>query len=682
MDNIKVMSVFGTRPEAIKMAPLIKKLEQTQGIESIVCVTAQHREMLDQVLEIFDLHPQYDLNIMQPRQTLATITTKALNGLSEVMQQVKPDLVLVHGDTTTTFSGALGAYYNQIKVGHVEAGLRTYDKYQPFPEEINRCLTSQLTDLHFAPTALAKQHLLKENIKQDAIFVTGNTVIDVLQTTIERNYHFTVEQLNQIDFENKKVIAITAHRRENIGQPLQNICRAVKRIVEEHEEVEVVYAVHKNPAVSETVHTILGGHHRIHLLEPLDLKDMHNLMSRSYFVMTDSGGLQEEVPSMGKPVLVLRNVTERPEGIDAGTLKLAGTQEQTIYDMAYTLLHDKKEYEKMAKAKNPFGDGNASDRIVKSILYYFGRTHNRPEDYSIEKKPEMGGYEVKKERMSVLNMLEKGIITAEEAERLLLALNGTPKAAEREGVSDIVNQAINKAGGVINTFAKALGKQAEKLEPKVKDVAEKVSEKASVIKDDAKTYAEKLREKKAKAKEEKQQYVDDINDINDIDDMDDIDFEEEIEVVKLEQKEEQKEEEQKENKKGVVTKLFTNLSDTAEQIQGHVKERASETKEFIGKVKELRQDMKKEKMEETQSEQTQQIEEEQTVAEENAPEQTPEEIEASNYLKKADKGMESVQSQLQQIDDMEAFLKNAFGEDVDWEEEDDETQEGEKKEEE
>ena len=322
MDNIKVMSVFGTRPEAIKMAPLIKKLEQTQGIESIVCVTAQHREMLDQVLEIFDLHPQYDLNIMQPRQTLATITTKALNGLSEVMQKVKPDLVLVHGDTTTTFSGALGAYYNQIKVGHVEAGLRTYDKYQPFPEEINRCLTSQLTDLHFAPTTLAKQHLLKENINEKNIFVTGNTVIDVLQTTIEKNYHFTVEQLNQIDFENKRVIAITAHRRENIGQPLQNICRAVKTIVEQHKDVEVVYAVHKNPAVSETVHTILGGHCRIHLLEPLDLKDMHNLMSRCYFVMTDSGGLQEEVPSMGKPVLVLRNVTERPEGIDAGTLKL------------------------------------------------------------------------------------------------------------------------------------------------------------------------------------------------------------------------------------------------------------------------------------------------------------------------------------------------------------------------
>lgn len=383
MDTIKVMSVFGTRPEAIKMAPLIKKLEQTEKIQSIVCVTAQHREMLDQVLEIFDLHPQYDLNIMQPRQTLAMITTKALNGLSQVMEEAKPDLVLVHGDTTTTFSGALGAYYNQIKVGHVEAGLRTYDKYQPFPEEINRCLTSQLTDLHFAPTALAKQHLLKENIKENNIFVTGNTVIDVLQTTIEQNYHFSVEEINQIDFAHKRVIAMTAHRRENIGKPLENICKAVLKIVQEQEDVEVVYAVHKNPAVSEPVHAILGNHKRIHLLDPLDLKDMHNLMSRSYFVMTDSGGLQEEVPSMGKPVLVLRNVTERPEGIEAGTLKLAGTEQQNIYQLANTLLHDKKVYQQMAQAKNPFGDGKASERIVNSILYYFGKSQKRPEDYII-----------------------------------------------------------------------------------------------------------------------------------------------------------------------------------------------------------------------------------------------------------------------------------------------------------
>lgn len=654
MDNIKVMSVFGTRPEAIKMAPLIKKLEQTEGIESIVCVTAQHREMLDQVLEIFDLHPQYDLNIMQQRQTLASITTKALNGLSDVMQQVKPDLVLVHGDTTTTFSGALGAYYNQIKVGHVEAGLRTYDKYQPFPEEMNRCLTSQLTDLHFAPTALAKEHLLKENVNPNTIFVTGNTVIDVLQTTIEQNYHFTVEELNHIDFEHKRVIAMTAHRRENIGQPLENICRAVKRIVEEHQDVEVVYAVHKNPAVSETVHTILGNHARIHLLEPLDLKDMHNLMYRSYFVMTDSGGLQEEVPSMGKPVLVLRNVTERPEGIDAGTLKLAGTEEQDIYRFANILLKDKQQYEKMAKAKNPFGDGNASERIVKSILYYFGKAQNKPEDYIILKKPEkQGGYDMKKERMSILNMLEKGIITAQEAERLLLALNGTAKTPEREGINDFVNQALNKAGNAINAFAKVVGQQAEKLEPKVKNVAEKVTEKACVIADDAKTYADKLREKRAKEKEEEQQ---DIDDMNDTDNMEYTDCEEQQQT-----EETVCEEQQQENKKGVVTKLFSNLTDKAELIQDHVKEKATETKEFIGKVKELREDMKKEKLE---------CEQEQNMESEEYEEKTEEN--QSDYLKKADKSMENIQSQLQQIDAMESFLKNAFGEEADWEEEEEE----------
>lgn len=655
MDNIKVMSVFGTRPEAIKMAPLIKKLEQTEGIESIVCVTAQHREMLDQVLEIFDLHPQYDLNIMQQRQTLASITTKALNGLSDVMQQVKPDLVLVHGDTTTTFSGALGAYYNQIKVGHVEAGLRTYDKYQPFPEEINRCLTSQLTDLHFAPTALAKEHLLKENVNPDTIFVTGNTVIDVLQTTIEQNYHFTVEELNHIDFEHKRIIAMTAHRRENIGQPLENICRAVKRIVEEHQDVEVVYAVHKNPAVSETVHTILGNHSRIHLLEPLDLKDMHNLMYRSYFVMTDSGGLQEEVPSMGKPVLVLRNVTERPEGIDAGTLKLAGTEEQDVYRFAYTLLHDKQQYEQMAKAKNPFGDGNASERIVKSILYYFGKAQKRPEDYIILKKQQkQGGYDMKKERMSILNMLEKGIITAQEAERLLLALNGTAKTPEREGVNDVVNQALNKAGSAINTFARAVGKQAEKLEPKVKNVAEKMTEKACVIADDAKTYADKLREKRAKAKEEEQQNMDDT---------DDMEYTEYADSEQPQQQTEETvyEEQQQENKKGVVTKLFSNLTDKAELIQEHVREKATETKEFIGKVKELREDMKKEKIE---------CEQEQNVNAEQDEEQSEEN--QSDYLKKADKNIKDMQSQLQQIDDMESFLKNAFGENGNWEEEDEE----------
>lgn len=384
MNKLKVMSVFGTRPEAIKMAPLIKQLEKEKQIESIICVTAQHREMLDQVLAIFELKPNYDLNIMRPRQTLAGITTLALNGLSEIIAEAKPDIVLVHGDTSTTFAGALAAYYNQVKVGHVEAGLRTYDKYQPYPEEMNRKLTGALTDLHFSPTVLAKQHLLKENVDENNIYITGNTVIDVLQTTIEKKYQFAVEELNHIEYTKRRVIAVTAHRRENLGEPLKNICRAIRRIVEQYEDVEVVYAVHKNPAVMEPVHEILGNRERIHLLEPLDLKDMHNLMVRSYFVMTDSGGLQEEVPSMGKPVLVLRNVTERPEGIEAGTLKLAGNEEDVIFERAKELLEDEGAYEKMAQAKNPFGDGHASERIVDSILYYFGRKEEKPKDFRIE----------------------------------------------------------------------------------------------------------------------------------------------------------------------------------------------------------------------------------------------------------------------------------------------------------
>ena len=383
MKKIKVMTVFGTRPEAIKMAPLILELQKQEEIESIICVTAQHRQMLDQVLEIFQLTPDFDLNIMKERQTLSGITTRALLGLEQVMAQEKPDIVLVHGDTTTTCAGSLAAYYNQVKVGHVEAGLRTYDKYQPFPEEMNRRLTGAIADLHFAPTKLAKQHLEKENVSEENIFITGNTVIDALQSTIEEKYHFSVEELNQINFKKKRVLAMTAHRRENLGQPLINICQAVLRLVEEFEDVEVVYAVHKNPAVWEPVHKLLGSNSKIHLLEPLDLKDMHNLMSRSFFVMTDSGGLQEEVPSMGKPVLVLRNVTERPEGVEAGTLKLAGTEEETVYQMAKTLLTDEVEYKKMAQAKNPFGDGKASKRIVQAILYYFGQNAKRPENFEI-----------------------------------------------------------------------------------------------------------------------------------------------------------------------------------------------------------------------------------------------------------------------------------------------------------
>ena len=381
MDKIKVMSVFGTRPEAIKMAPLVKALDKEPKTESIVCVTAQHREMLDQVLEDFKIVPDYDLNIMKAGQTLEDITVRALTGIGEVIREVKPDIVLVHGDTSTTFAASLASYYNQTKVGHVEAGLRTYDKYQPFPEDMNRRLTGAIADLHFSPTKMAKENLLKENIDENGIFITGNTAIDALKTTIDDSYVFTVDELNKIDFKNKRVITITAHRRENLGEPLKNICRAFRRIADDYEDVEMVYAVHKNPAVSNTVHEILGGHERIHLLDPLDLRDMHNLMNRSYLVMTDSGGLQEEVPSMGKPVLVLRNVTERPEGVEAGTLKLAGTDENTVYGMAKQLLDDKEEYRKMAVAKNPFGDGNASERIVGAILYSFGLSDERPADY-------------------------------------------------------------------------------------------------------------------------------------------------------------------------------------------------------------------------------------------------------------------------------------------------------------
>ena len=381
MDKIKVMSVFGTRPEAIKMAPLVKALDKEPKTESIVCVTAQHREMLDQVLEDFKIVPDYDLNIMKAGQTLEDITVRALTGIGEVIREVKPDIVLVHGDTSTTFAASLASYYNQTKVGHVEAGLRTYDKYQPFPEEMNRRLTGAIADLHFSPTKMAKENLLKENIDENGIFITGNTAIDALKTTRDDSYVFTVDELNKIDFKNKRVITITAHRRENLGEPLKNICRAFRRIADDYEDVEMVYAVHKNPAVSNTVHEILGGHERIHLLDPLDLRDMHNLMNRSYLVMTDSGGLQEEVPSMGKPVLVLRNVTERPEGVEAGTLKLAGTDENTVYGMAKQLLDDKEEYRKMAVAKNPFGDGNASERIVGAILYSFGLSDERPADY-------------------------------------------------------------------------------------------------------------------------------------------------------------------------------------------------------------------------------------------------------------------------------------------------------------
>lgn len=372
------MTIFGTRPEAIKMAPLVLELNKhPEHFESIVTVTAQHRQMLDQVLNIFEITPDHDLNIMKDRQTLVDVTTRGLEGLDKVMKEVKPDIVLVHGDTTTTFIASLAAYYNQIVVGHVEAGLRTWNKYSPFPEEMNRQLTGVMADLHFAPTAMSAENLLRENKQKENIFVTGNTAIDALKTTVKDEYHHEV--LDKIG--NDRLILLTAHRRENLGEPMRNMFRAIKRIVEEQPDVQVVYPVHLNPVVREIAAEILGDDPRIQLIEPLDVIDFHNFASRAYLILTDSGGVQEEAPSLGVPVLVLRDTTERPEGIEAGTLKLAGVDEQTIYNLATELLTDRQAYEKMAKATNPYGDGNASSRIGEAIRFYFKQLEERPEDY-------------------------------------------------------------------------------------------------------------------------------------------------------------------------------------------------------------------------------------------------------------------------------------------------------------
>jgi UDP-N-acetylglucosamine 2-epimerase (non-hydrolysing) len=375
---IKVMTIFGTRPEAIKMAPLVLELNKhPEHFESIVTVTAQHRQMLDQVLHIFEITPDYDLNIMKDRQTLIDVTTRGLEGLDKVMKDVKPDIVLVHGDTATTFIASLAAYYNQIVVGHVEAGLRTWNKYSPFPEEMNRQLTGVLADLHFSPTAMSAENLLKENKQNENIFITGNTAIDALKTTVKSEYQHEV--LDKIGTD--RLILLTAHRRENLGEPMRNMFRAIKRIVEEQPDVQVVYPVHLNPVVREIAAEILGDDPRIQLIEPLDVIDFHNFASRAYLILTDSGGVQEEAPSLGVPVLVLRDTTERPEGIAAGTLKLAGVDEETIYSMATELLTDRNAYEKMAKAANPYGDGNASKRICEAIRYYFKQLDERPEEY-------------------------------------------------------------------------------------------------------------------------------------------------------------------------------------------------------------------------------------------------------------------------------------------------------------
>lgn len=378
-ERIKVMTIFGTRPEAIKMAPLVLELEkQSEHFESIVTVTAQHRQMLDQVLEIFNVQPDYDLNIMKDRQTLIGVTTRGLEGLNKVMEEVKPDIVLVHGDTTTTFVAALAAFYNKIVVGHVEAGLRTWNKYSPYPEEMNRQLTGVMADLHFSPTPKAAENLLNENKEEESIFVTGNTAIDALKTTVTEKYsHPVLEKLGS-----DRLILLTAHRRENLGQPMRNMFKAVKRLVEEHDDVQVIYPVHLNPVVREIADEVLGNDPRIQLIEPLDVYDFHNFAARAHLILTDSGGVQEEAPSLGVPVLVLRDTTERPEGIEAGTLKLAGTEEETIYSMAKELLTDQAAYEAMAKAANPYGDGNASKRIAEAIRYYFKQTSDRPEAYN------------------------------------------------------------------------------------------------------------------------------------------------------------------------------------------------------------------------------------------------------------------------------------------------------------
>ncbi len=381
--SIKVMLVFGTRPEAIKMAPLVKELKSRSEFDVKVCVTAQHRQMLDQVLEIFDIKPDFDLNIMTQKQTLASITTKALEGLYEVIGNEKPDIVLVHGDTSTTFVASLAAFYNQVKVGHVEAGLRTYDKYSPFPEEMNRKLTTALSDIYFAPTINNKNNLLKEAIDENKIYITGNTAVDAMGYTVNKEYKFENEELAKIDFENKRMILVTAHRRENLGKPLENICEAIKHIVENNPDVGVVYPVHLNPLVQNTARGILGGMDNVYLIDPLDAMTFQNVMDRSYMVMSDSGGVQEEAPSVGKPVLVLRTETERPEAIETGTLKLAGTDKDVIIKLAQELLDDKQEYLRMSTAKNPYGDGNASKRIADAILYDFGISNTKPDEFRI-----------------------------------------------------------------------------------------------------------------------------------------------------------------------------------------------------------------------------------------------------------------------------------------------------------
>ena len=375
----KIMTIFGTRPEAIKMAPLVLALKKDPELEPIVVVTAQHREMLDQVLKIFDIEPDYDLNIMKQGQTLPEITGRVIEGLDSVIKEAKPDMILVHGDTTTTFAGSLAAFYNQIDIGHVEAGLRTHNKYSPFPEEMNRQMTGVLADLHFSPTENSKQNLLVENKNEESISVTGNTAIDALKTTVNDEYHSEIIEKHK----DNKVILLTAHRRENIGTPMHNIFSAVRDIVDEFEDVTVVYPIHKNPKVRSIADEYLGGHDRIEIIEPLDVVDFHNFAANSHIILTDSGGVQEEAPSLAKPVVVLRDTTERPEGVEAGTLKLAGIEKQSIYDLTKELLTNDDVYKRMSQAANPYGDGEASQRICENIKYFYGVINNKPESFRV-----------------------------------------------------------------------------------------------------------------------------------------------------------------------------------------------------------------------------------------------------------------------------------------------------------
>ena len=379
MEKLRIMSVFGTRPEAIKMAPLVRELAAREEIASICCVTAQHREMLDSVLEVFSLQPDWDLDIMTPRQTLSTITSKCLTGMDEAIDTLKPDMVLVHGDTSTTFAGALSAFYHKVPVGHVEAGLRTYDKYSPYPEEMNRKLVTQIADLYFCPTENNRENLRKEGVTE-GVFVTGNTVIDALKTTVREDYVFAAEELNRLPFASKKILLVTCHRRENYGQPMEDIMSALAHIARSRQDVEMVYPVHLSPVVQECAKKHLAGIANVHLTAPLAAEEMHNLMARCYLVLTDSGGLQEEAPALGKPVLVLRRETERPEAMAAGTVKLAGVKYDDIVSMTRQLITDPAAYEAMARAVNPYGDGSACRRIADAILWKFGRGE-KPEDF-------------------------------------------------------------------------------------------------------------------------------------------------------------------------------------------------------------------------------------------------------------------------------------------------------------